>query len=624
MRLDDRGLLDRSRAVPFVFDGKSYQGFHGDTLASALLAEGVRLFGRSFKYHRPRGVWGAGSEEPNALVTVGAGPRRTPNVLATMQELWPGLPAVSQNRWPSLRHDVMAANDIVSPLLGAGFYYKTFMWPRGAWERVYEPLIRRAAGLGSLPRHAVAGLGEKAFAFCDILVIGAGPTGLAAALAAGRSGKDVILADERDRLGGRLLLEREDVGGVPAHMWVSEVEAELSAMPNVRLMRRTTVTGTYDRGTYGALERVGSHLLPARDRPVDCFWRIVAPRAVLASGAIERGIAFPGNDRPGVMSAAAVRAYLNRWGVAPGRRFAVFGCNDDVYRTADDLRDAGLDVSAIVDARTDGPSRKDIEIRRGVVCGTRGRRGLRSVRVRANGRDSWIDVDCLAVAGGWNPAVHLACHTGGRPTWSDDIAAFVPGPHVPTGMRVAGAARGVFDTAGCLADGVSAAKDLVGAPPMELPEARHGGGWSIAPLWRVGGRGRAFLDMQNDVTAKDLETSVAEGMTASEHLKRWTTQGMATDQGRSSNVTALGVLSEATARTLADAGTTTFRPPFCPVPISAMGAGARGEGFAPVRRIPSEAAARARGAPLVEAGLWRRPSYFPAPGEELLEKVLQS
>ncbi len=615
MRLDDRGLIDRSRPMRFTFDGRQFHGFKGDTLASALLAADVRLLGRSFKYHRPRGVWGAGSEEPNALVTVGAGPRRTPNVQATMQELWNGLPAVSQSRWPSLRHDLLAVNDLMAPFFGAGFYYKTFMWPPAAWERVYEPLIRRAAGLGALPTQADPGVSEKAFAFCDLLVIGAGPAGLAAALAAGRAGLDVIVAEERDRLGGRLLLEREEIGGAPAYDWVREVVAELASMPHVRLMPRTTVTGAYDQGTYGALERVGSHVAPACNLPANCFWRIVAKRAVLSTGAIERHIAFPGNDRPGVMSASAVRAYVNRWGVAPGRRFAVFGCNDDVYRTAEDLLDAGLEMTAVVDSRLDVPSHKTLEVQRGVVCGTRGRRGLTRVLVRSNGGERWFDADCLAVAGGWNPAVHLTCHTGGRPVWSDGSAAFVPGAQRPEGMLPAGSARGIFDTAGCLADGLRAVKEAVGAPPFDLPEARGADGWSIAPLWQVKGRGRAFLDMQNDVTAKDVETSVAEGMTASEHLKRWTTQGMATDQGRSSNVTALGVLGDATGRAVAGAGTTTFRPPFSPVPISAMGAGARGEGFAPVRRIPSEDAARARGAPLVEAGLWRRPGYFPAPGE---------
>ncbi|MGB3146888.1 MAG: 2Fe-2S iron-sulfur cluster-binding protein, partial [Paracoccaceae bacterium] len=412
MRVAGKGLLDRGQTVGFRFDGRDYTGFEGDTLASALLAAGVRVVGRSFKYHRPRGIMCAGSEEPNALVSVGQGAALVPNVRATMQEIFPDLVARSQNRWPSLAMDVMAVNDLLSPFLSAGFYYKTFMWPRSFWEKLYEPAIRRAAGLGALSGLHNDENYEKAWAHCDLLVIGAGPAGLMAALTAGRSGADVILADEDARMGGRLLAESEEVAGKPGALWVAEVLAELQGLPNVRLMSRTTVTGAYDGGTFGALERVGLHLGAApKGLARECFWRIVARRAILATGALERPIAFAMNDRPGIMMAGAVRAYLNRWGVAAGQSVALFGNNDDAHRTARDLAAAGVKVAAVVDVREDVPQVGDWPVFAGAqVVGTRGRLGLREISVRtAAGQVERITADCLAVSGGWNTTLHLAC-----------------------------------------------------------------------------------------------------------------------------------------------------------------------------------------------------------------------
>jgi sarcosine oxidase subunit alpha len=619
-RLPGRGQIDRDTVLRLRFDGVRLRAHPGDTLASALLAAGVRTVARSFKYHRPRGIMTAGPEEPNALVTVLEDGQQTPNVRATEQEAFDGLSAISQNRWPSLRWDALAVNDLAAPFLGAGFYYKTFMWPPKLWERLYEPLIRRAAGIGSLSgRHDEAQY-EKAWAFCDLLVIGAGPAGLMAALAAARAGADVILAEADSRMGGRLLADLTEVDGRPGPDWVAGVLAELGAMPNVRLMPRTTVTGAHDDGTFGALERVALHLAEPGDLPRECFWRIVARRAILAAGALERGIAFRDNDRPGVMLAGAVRAYINRWGVAPGRRIAVFGNNDGVARTARLAIEAGLDVAAVVDARPDAPVLDGFRHYRGaVVTGTRGRQGLRAVTLQAGGRDLTVEADCLAIAGGWNPAVHLTCHLNGRPVWDPAIAAFVPAPGAVPGLAPAGAARGLFSTAGCLGDGIAAAAaalaDLGLKPPRLDPPRAEDGAYAIAPLWHVPGPGRAWLDLANDVTVKDVTLAARENFRSVEHMKRYTTQGMAPDQGKSSNTAALAVLAEATGRSIPATGTTTFRPPYVPVSIAAMGAGGRAEGFAPQRFTTSHDASVARGAPMIEAGLWYRPSYFPRAGE---------
>ncbi len=620
MRVEGKGLVDRSAPVRFLFDGLAYQGFKGDTLASALLANGVKLVGRSFKYHRPRGVLTAGSEEPNALVEIIEERQQTPNVRATVQEIYEGMEAKSQNRWPSLKFDVMAVNDLAAPFLSAGFYYKTFMWPRAFWERIYEPIIRRAAGLGSLSRRHDEADYEKAFAFCDLLVIGAGPAGLAAALQAGRAGADVILADENPVMGGRLLSDMALMDGKPALEWARDVLDELGGMPNVRLMTRTTVTGAYDGGTYGALERVGLHVAAMPDLPRECFWRIVAGQTVLAAGAQERMIAFSDNDRPGIMVASAIRTYLNHYGVAPGKRVTIFANNDDARQTARDLMAAGVEVAAIIDARADASVLEDCPVYAGaVVVGTKGRLGLQAITMLHRGAEIEIETDCLGVSGGWNPLVHLTCHMNGRPVWDAALAAFLPQAGAVPGLHVAGAAAGLFSTARCLASGAAVAVEALGvlgrkAAPIGLPAAEEAD-YDLLPLWEVKGKRRAWLDFANDVTTKDVRLAAQENFASVEHMKRYTTQGMAPDQGKNSNMGALAVLADATGRGIAQTGVTTFRPPFSPVSIAAMGAGGRAEGFAPQRYLTSHSASVERAAPMIEAGLWYRPSYFPRPGE---------
>ncbi|MEJ6402561.1 sarcosine oxidase subunit alpha family protein [Yoonia sp. 2307UL14-13] len=603
--------------VTFTFDGKPVQGVPGEPVAAALLAQGIKLVGRSFKYHRPRGIMSAGSEEQNALVTVGRGAQKEPNVRATVLEVSEGLEVFSQNAWPSLRHDMMAVNDLLSPFLGAGFYYKTFMWPKAFWKKLYEPVIRRAAGLGALSGRSNEDVYEKAFAFCDMLIIGGGPAGLMAALTAGRAGADVILADEDTAMGGRLLREVEEVDGTSGVEWIAKVLVELNAIPNVRLMTRTTVTGAYDQGTYGALERISGPRKP--DKPLECFWRIVAKRAILCAGALERPIAFPNNDRPGIMMASAVRSYVNRWSVTPGKAVTIFGNNDDAHRTAHDLVSAGVKVAALIDSRDDVEVSGDFPVFTGArIIGTKGRHALQSITVSHAGGTRELWTDCLAMSGGWNPTVHLTCHMNGRPTWRDDIASFVPTPDSIPGLVATGACNGTFDTAGCLREGAETAAEVaadLGLKPQVTVPAADDTAYQISPLWALPGKGRKWIDFQNDVHVKDIDMSVQENFRSVEHMKRYTTQGMAPDQGKSSNVVALAVLADATGRGIPETGTTTFRPPFVPVSIAAIGAGSQGKGFAPERLTTSHQASVARSALMIEAGLWYRPSYYPAPGE---------
>ncbi len=607
-------LRTPDRMVTFTFDGTPMQGVPGEPVAAALLAHGQKLVARSFKYHRPRGIMSGGSEEQNALVTVGRGAQTEPNVRATTLEVSEGLEVFSQNAWPSLKYDMMAVNDLIAPFLGAGFYYKTFMWPKAFWERLYEPVIRRAAGLGGLSGQTNPDQYEKAFGFCDILIVGAGPTGLMAARTAGRAGADVVLADEDTAMGGRLLREVEEVDGQPGAAWVAGVLDELAEMDNVRLMPRTTVTGAYDQGTYAALERVVS-----ADGPFECFWRIVAKRTILCAGALERPIAFPNNDRPGIMMASAVRSYVNRWGVAPGKAVTIFGNNDDAHRTAHDLVAAGVKVAALIDSRDDVQATGDFPIYTGArVVATKGRHALEAITVSHDGGTRDIRTDCLAMSGGWNPTVHLTCHMNGRPAWREDIASFVPTPDSIPGMVTAGACNGTFSTAACLNEGAQVAAEVaegLGLKPRVTVPAADERIYRITPLWAVPGKGRKWIDFQNDVHVKDIKLAAQENFRSVEHMKRYTTQGMAPDQGKSSNVVALAVLADATGRGIPETGTTTFRPPYVPVPIAAMGAGSQGKGFAPERLTTSHKVTVAQAAPMIEAGLWYRPSYFPKPGE---------
>ncbi|WEX74480.1 sarcosine oxidase subunit alpha [Sinorhizobium numidicum] len=626
-RLAKGGLVNRRAPLSFTFDGKPMQGFEGDTLASALLANGRLLVGRSFKYHRPRGILTAGAAEPNALVTIGSGGRTEPNTRATVQELYDGLEARSQNRWPSLDFDVGALNGLLSPFLSAGFYYKTFMWPAPLWEKLYEPLIRKAAGLGKATYEPDPDSYEKSWAHCDLLVIGAGPTGLAAALTAGRAGARVILLDEGSMPGGSLLFDTATIDGKPASEFAGEIIAELQSMPNVRLMTRTTAFGWYDGNIFGAVERVQKHIREPEDNlPTERLWRIVARQALLATGAEERPLIFGGNDRPAVMMAGAMRAYLNRYGVAPGKATAVFTSNDSGYVLARDLEAAGVDVVAIVDTRTSasiGYQGKARLIAGAVVCRTRGGKSVSGIDVRSDGRTQTIAVDALAMSGGFSPIIHLACHRGAKPIWSEEDACFLA-PDGLKGLGVAGAAAATSGLAACLDQGAAQAAAYLGDLGFPCRPATFANieadkdSRPAKPLWAIPGiNGKAFVDFQNDVHLKDLGLAAREGYGHVELAKRYTTNGMATDQGKLSNVNAIGLLAEARGVSPAEVGTTTFRPFYTPVSFGALTGTHSGHDFQPVRKSPLHDWAKNKGAIFTEAGLWYRSAWFARASEKV-------
>ncbi|MDR3531453.1 MAG: sarcosine oxidase subunit alpha family protein [Rhodopila sp.] len=609
-RIPAGGRIDRDRPVRFTFDGAAFQGFAGDTLASALLANDVHLVGRSFKYHRPRGILSAGSEEPNALVTVDRGAGRvTPNLRATQIELYEGLTARSQNRFPSLRFDLGALAEVAAPLLSAGFYYKSFMWPRSFWKRVYEPAIRRSAGLGRAPVEADPDRYLHQYVHCDVLIVGGGAAGLAAALGASATGARVILCDEQAELGGSLLSEPDvTIDGWPAPDWVREVLVTLGG--SVTLLPRTTAFGWYPGNMIGLVERVTDHLAePAAKLPRERLWQVRAGRVVLAAGAIERPLVFPGNDRPGVMLAGAARTYLHRYGVKVGRRAVIATADDSAYRVAADLYAAGVAIAGVVDQRA-APDSEAIEavralgipIHAGMTIGsTEGRSRVHSVKL-ANGTDI-IPCDTVLMSGGWTPSVHLFSQSRGQLVF--DAAS---GTYLPSEGAI-GACAGVFDLATCLRDGTAAG----GSEPRSFAVAGVPVMASAGPPVAAAPNRRAFVDFQNDVTAKDLATATTEGFVSIEHVKRYTTTGMATDQGKTSNLNALTDVAALTRQGVEAVGLTTFRPPYTPVTFGAFAGPFRGKLFAPVRLPPIVAA----GAVLEDVGSWKRARCFPRDGETI-------
>ncbi len=646
-RLSKGGRIDRDRPIDFTFNDRGYQGYAGDTLASALLANGVHLVGRSFKYHRPRGIFSAGAEEPNALVQLGAGARTVADLRATQVELYEGLTASSVNAHPSVEFDVGAVNSWFSKLFPAGFYYKTFMWPDSAWH-FYEKVIRRAAGLGEAPSEPDPDFYDKRYAHCDVLVAGGGPAGLAAALAAGRAGARVILADEQPELGGGLLAAREEIDGKPGTEWVAEAVRELSGLDNVRILRRSIVFGYYDHNWVDILESLTDHLpnKPA-DTPRQRFWKVRAGQVVLATGAIERPLVFRDNDRPGIMLADAVRSYVNRWAVKPGERAVVFTNNDGAYQAALDMREAGIDIALAVDLRqdtsgpwTDKAREAGITIKSGYgIVATEGGKRVRRVRVAPLSEDGQsvrgggdaVDCDLVAMSGGWNPTVHLHSQSRGKLRFDKTLGCFVPDRAVQA-ERAAGAANGTFALGAILDEGLAVGEQAAKAAGFKTKKTSRpkADGHDFLParwLWvtpstkPLGHGGKHFVDFQNDVTAADLQLALREGYTSIEHVKRYTTTGMGTDQGKTSNVNALGIVAQTRGLEIEDIGVTTFRPPYTPVTFGAWAGRDVGDLFDPVRKTPMHAWHERAGALFENVGLWKRPWYYPRPGESMHDAV---
>lgn len=643
-------LLDRSRRLNFTFNGKIFNGHPGDTLASALLANDQLLLGRSFKYHRPRGVVASGAEEPNALVGLGEGAKFEPNQRVTTTELFEGLTCQSQNHWPSLEHDIGAVNSTLSRFLPAGFYYKMFMHPRPLWKHLYEPIIRRSAGLGKAPKQADPDKYEHFHAYTDVLVIGGGVAGLVAARAAAQSGAKVLLLEQTAHWGGRAPVDGGIVDGQNPEDFVQGIVAELAAMENVTLRRRCMGAGVYDHGYALGYERVSDHA-PDMKAPRHRLWRIRAGQIITATGAIERPLSFARNDLPGVMLASAIRDYAVNYGVAVGDRTVVVTNNDDAYRTALALHAAGLSVPVILDARAAGGGALADEARKAgirvengkAIAHVSGGKRVTSVAIcdqaGSGGVLEEIECDTLAMSGGWSPVVHLWSHCGGKLYWDEAQAHFRPdSSQPPLGdngvgfVQVAGTANGFMHLGEALDDAYQAGREAAklmghsakgGTSPHGDSEAEN----PIEPIWMMPQgagpklRAKAWLDYQNDVKVSDVQLAAREGFESVEHAKRYTTLGMATDQGKLSNINGLAILSDAINQPIPQTGTTTFRPPYTPISMASIAGEARGPVFQPIRKTAMHDWHEANGAVFEPVGYWRRPYSYPRSGESVQEAV---
>lgn len=643
-RISGKGRVNFSQPVEFSFNGKQFKGYEGDTLASALLANGIHLVGRSFKYHRPRGFLSAGSEEPNALVGTNRGKGRfEPNTRATVLEIFPQLNANSQNHWPSLNFDIGAVNDAFYMLFSAGFYYKTFMWPKSFWNKVYEPFIRGAAGLGKSPSEADPDIYASRYFHCDILIVGAGPAGLASALEAGRSGAKVLLVDEHAEFGGSLLSENDaKIDGKSGSEWLADVVAELEKMPNVTRLVRTTAIGYYHQNFLGLCQRISDHL-PMGDTviPRERMWKVRTKKVVLAQGSIEKPLVFDGNDRPGIMLAGAARVYLNRFGVKVGNLPVVVTSHDSAWLAAFDLAKAGVKVAAIIDLRSHVQpclvsEAKTLGIRTLVgwsVTGTKGRKRVKSIRVKplidGSNAPQTIACDAVLMSGGWTPTLHLFSQSKGSLTWLEDKQMFVP-ERYNEDCQCVGAGNGDFGLSHALLNGALAGADAAQKLGLEAKATHYkidheleltGVSQRELPTDKDAGKAKAFIDFQNDVTAKDIRLAVREGFRSIEHIKRYTTNGMATDQGKISNINGLTIASNALDRPAPEVGLTTFRPPYTPTSFGSFASYNRGALFEVTRKTTIDSWADENNAVFEPVALWRRAWYFPKDGEDMHQSV---
>ena len=634
-------LLNKDVPLNFTFNGRKMQGYEGDTLASALMANNQMLMGRSFKYHRPRGVVSSGAEEPNALINMGEGTRFEPNQRATTTELFDGLVAESQNHWPRLEFDIGAINNNLARFLPAGFYYKMFIHPRPLWKHVYEPFIRRSAGLGKAPKMRDGDTYEHFYAFYDLVIIGGGIAGLMAAKAAASSGAQILIMEQNAHWGGRCVVEPDQINGKDPEYFIQDLVAELTARPNVTMRTRLMGAGVYDHGYLLGYERLRDHA-PSEPGPRHRLWRIRAAKILTATGAIERPLSFAGNDLPGVILASALRDYVENFGVSMGDRTVVLTNNDDAYRTAIALKAAGLDVPVILDARSAGggalaaaTKKLGIRVETGkAVAFVKGRGAVTGVAICDQAGQGTvleeIACDCLAMSGGWSPVVHLWSHCGGKLIWDQALAMFRPDPEkAPRDQKgegfvlAAGAANGHFSLGAVMQDALQQGAEAAGvtAASQPLPEIDQTAEAAMEAVWMmpqgagINLRSKAWLDFQNDVKVSDVQLAAQEGFESVEHAKRYTTLGMATDQGKLSNINGLAVLAGALNADIPAVGTTTFRPPYTPISMGAIAGAARDEIFQPVRQTPIHDWHVEQGAYMEPVGQWRRPYCYPRADE---------
>tara|TARA_B110000971_G_scaffold10995_1_gene10425 strand:- start:8258 stop:11266 length:3009 start_codon:yes stop_codon:yes gene_type:complete len=646
-RIAQGGRIDRDNQLKFSFNGKTYTGQAGDTLASALLANGIHMVGRSWKYHRPRGILSAGAEEPNAIFQLEKGEKTIPNARATQVELYDDLDASSVNCWPSLDFDLLSINSKVSRMLPAGFYYKTFMWPKSMWMK-YEHIIRKASGLGKSPEVNDSDRYEHSHRHCDVLIAGGGVAGLTAALAAGRAGARVILVDEQSEFGGMALSSYDKIDGQPVSDWIQAAVAELQELPEVMLLPRSTAYGYHDYNFLTINQRLTDHLaLNNRKGGREKLWHIRAHQVVLATGAMERPLVHSNNDRPGIMLASAVSTYVNRYAVKPGERAVIFTNNDSAYQTALDLNAAGAQVVAVVDARSQSSSElanmvrsAGIEVMNScAVVDTSGGKRLQSVQVMSlssdgqsvSGQRRTLSCDLLAVSGGWSPVVHLSSQSGAKAVWNEEAAMFIPGEPVQQQASV-GSANGTLELKLSLIEaanaGNAAAKACGFDSNMKAPQSDAVNSDPIMPLWLVpsdkekGREPKAFIDLQNDVGSADIELAAREGFHSVEHVKRYTAMGFGTDQGKTGNINGMGILAKTLNQTIAETGTTTYRPNYTPVTFGSMAGQNLGSRlFDPARKTAMHGWHEENGAEFEDVGQWKRPWYYPKAGETIHDAV---
>ncbi len=641
-RLNKEGLINRNKKISFTFNGKKLFGYEGDTIASALIANGIHLVGRSFKYHRPRGFFGAGVEEPNAKLQVEFNGHSEPNVNATEMELVEGLSATSQNCWPSVNFDVGAINNFLKMFFPAGFYYKTFMWPKSFWYKIYEPFIRKAAGLGVASIEKDKERYEHKFEYCDLLVTGSGPSGLASAYAAAKNGAKVILAEDKPRFGGTLLTDDVSIDNLSGKDWAEKIITELKSMPNVTVKNRSQVFGYYDHNMLVMFERVSDHLeKKSKFTPRQRLWYIRAKETILSTGSIERPIVFGNNDTPGIFLSAAAKEYMKVYGVLVGKKPLIFTNNDSAYETALEFKKNNVEP-IILDTREEHSSElideaksKGIDIRfsHGVIVAN-GYKKVKSAKIGKLNKDKnsfekieIVDCDCICVSGFWTPSVHLASQSGNKLKYEEKIDAFIPDKKKQHETSV-GAANGSFTLEESLKHGfengsnlsakITETKTEISIPNVnEKKYGAHDKFWCM-PLPKNENPKR-FVDFQNDVSVSDIEIALREGYRSIEHVKRYTTLGMATDQGRTSNLNGLQLVSNIENKIVPEVGHTTFRPPFTPITIGTIVGREVGMEYMPTRKTPMHEWHEKNNAVFVDAGAWKRPRYYKEGNETLFE-----